>query len=128
MADRRTRPDRCRRLGGGRGCDAEPGSILERGLAGGVAGRLAYNTGLVAQAQGVTWQDKKYSADQLPEFLTGLRTNGVTSLGQWLNLHPAIAASFGMIPIGLLHAPEVVTQQAKFAPGAVSGWHAIPDT
>ena len=60
---------------------------------------------------------RKYSVDQLPEFLMQLRTDGVTNLGDWLNLHPAVSAKFGMVPIGLLHSPEVVTQQATFAPG-----------
>jgi quercetin dioxygenase-like cupin family protein len=52
-----------------------------------------------------------------------LRSAGVTQLGQWLNLHPVVSAKFGMVPVGLLHSPEIVTQQAKFAPGAFSGWH-----
>jgi len=43
-----------------------------------------------------------------------------------LNLHPAVSARFGMTPIGLLHSPEIVVQQAKFAPGAYSGWHVHP--
>lgn len=84
---------------------------------------LAYNTGLTTKADGVTWEGKQYSADQLPEFLMRLRSAGVTSLGAWLNLHPAVSAKFGMVPVGLLHAPEVVTQTAKFPPGASSGWH-----
>jgi len=87
---------------------------------------LAFNTGLSEKADGVTWRGREYSADQLPEFLTQLRTAGVTDLGAWLNLHPAIAAKFGMVPVGLLDSPEVVTQQAKFAPGATSGWHKHP--
>ena len=87
---------------------------------------LAFNTGIAAPANGLSWQGKQYSADQLPEFLMRLRSAGVTSLGAWMNLHPAVAAKFGMVPVGLLHAPEVVTQQTKFAPGASSGWHAHP--
>ena len=55
-----------------------------------------------------------------------LRTAGVTNLGEWLNLHPAVSAKFGMMPIGLLDSPEVVTQQTTFAPGAASGWHSHP--
>jgi len=87
---------------------------------------LAFNTGLATEANGITWRGKQYTADQLPEFLSRLRTAGVTNLGEWLNLHPAISAKFGMMPIGLLHSPEVVTQQATFAPGAASGWHTHP--
>jgi len=87
---------------------------------------LAFNTGLTAQANGLTWRGKQYSADQLPEFLMQLRTAGVTNVGEWLNLHPAVSAKFGMVPVGLLHSPEVVTQQARFAPGATSGWHSHP--
>jgi hypothetical protein len=55
-----------------------------------------------------------------------LRSAGVTSLGEWLNLHPSVSARFGMVPIGLLHSPEIVTQTVKFAPGAYSGWHSHP--
>jgi quercetin dioxygenase-like cupin family protein len=87
---------------------------------------LAFNTGLTTAANGITWQGKQYAADQLPEFLTRLRKAGVTNLGEWLNLHPGVSAKFGMLPIGLLHSPEVVTQQATFAPGAASGWHSHP--
>jgi quercetin dioxygenase-like cupin family protein len=87
---------------------------------------LAYNTGLTAAADGITWGDKKYAVDQLPEFLTQLRAVGVTNLGLWLNLHPLVSARFGMMPIGLLHSPEVVTQQTTFQPGAASGWHSHP--
>jgi quercetin dioxygenase-like cupin family protein len=87
---------------------------------------LAFNTGITAEANGLTWQGKQYAADQLPEFLTRLRSAGVTNLGEWLNLHPAVSARFGMAPIGLLHAPEIVVQQARFTPGAYSGWHVHP--
>jgi quercetin dioxygenase-like cupin family protein len=87
---------------------------------------LAFNTGITPNAAGITWGDKQYAADQLPEFLMQLRAAGVTSLGQWLNLHPGVAARFGMVPIGILSSPEVVTQQATFAPGASSGWHSHP--
>jgi quercetin dioxygenase-like cupin family protein len=87
---------------------------------------LAFNTGITAQPNGLTWEGKQYAANQLPEFLARLRAAGVTSLGEWLNLHPAVSAKFGMVPVGLLQSPEVVTQQAKFAPGALSGWHSHP--
>jgi quercetin dioxygenase-like cupin family protein len=87
---------------------------------------LAFNTGLTVAANGLTWQGKQYTVDQLPEFLTRLRTAGVTNLGEWLNLHPAVSAKFGMVPLGILHSPEVVTQQATFQPGAASGWHDHP--
>ncbi len=93
---------------------------------GALQGDLAFNTGLTAQATGTTWGDKQYSADQLPEFLMRLRSAGVTNLGLWINLHPLISARFGMVPIGLLSQPEVVNQQATFAPGAASGWHSHP--
>jgi quercetin dioxygenase-like cupin family protein len=87
---------------------------------------LAFNTDLPATASSVTWGSTKYSADQLPEFLVRLRNAGVTNLGEWLNLHPLVSAKFGMVPVGLLQSPEVVTQQATFAPGATSGWHTHP--
>ena len=87
---------------------------------------LAFNTGLTANASGITWGSTKYSADQLPEFLMRLRSEGVTNLGEWLNLHPLVSAKFGMLPIGMLQSPEIVTQQATFAPGATSGWHTHP--
>jgi hypothetical protein len=89
-------------------------------------GDVAYNTGIAAEAGGQTWQGKQYSADQLPEFLMRLRSAGVTNLGEWLNLHPGVSANFGMMPVGLLHSPEIVTQTARFAPGAYSGWHIHP--
>src|SRR5213078_3687831 len=63
---------------------------------------LAFNTGLSSEANGLTWQGQKYATDQLPEFLMRLRTAGVTNLGEWLNLHPAVSARFGMVPVGLL--------------------------
>ena len=87
---------------------------------------LAFNTGITAEAGGLTWRGKQYSADRLPEFLMQLRSAGVTNLGEWLNLHPVVSAKFGMVPVGLLHSPEVVVQQARFAPGAYSGWHVHP--
>jgi quercetin dioxygenase-like cupin family protein len=87
---------------------------------------LAFNTGLTVQPTGVTWGTTTYTADQLPEFLMRLRRAGVTSLGEWLNLHPVVSARFGMTPVGLLNSPEVVTQQTTFAPGAASGWHSHP--
>ena len=96
-------------------------------LARGAAGRprLQYRSRR-GRRNGITWEDKQYTVDQLPEFLMRLRTAGVTNLGRWLNLHPAVSAKFGMIPVGLLHSPEVVTQQTTFAPGAASGWHSHP--
>jgi quercetin dioxygenase-like cupin family protein len=87
---------------------------------------LVFNMGVTAQANGIKWQGKQYTVNQLPEFLARLRTAGVTNVGEWLNLHPAVSARFGMVPVGLLHSPEVVTQQATFAPGAASGWHSHP--
>jgi hypothetical protein len=89
-------------------------------------GDVAYNTGLPVTGNGLTWNGKKYTVDQLPEFLTMLRSQGVTSLGDWLNLHPAVSAAFGLMPIGLLHSPEIVTQTVNFPPGAASGWHTHP--
>lgn len=87
---------------------------------------VAFNTGLTMSTGGLAWGDTKYAGDQLPEFLMRLRAAGVTNLGLWLNLHPAVAAKFGMMPVGLLHSPEVVTQTATFAPGGASGWHSHP--
>jgi len=87
---------------------------------------LAFNTGLTPDPDGVTWGSTQYTSDQLPEFLMRLRSAGVTNLGDWLNLHPAVSAKFGMVPIGLLNSPEVVTQQTTFDPGATSGWHTHP--
>jgi quercetin dioxygenase-like cupin family protein len=75
---------------------------------------------------GLKWGSTTYSADQLPEFLTYLRNAGVTNLGEWLDLHPLVSAAFGMVPVELLQSPEIVTQQATFAPGATSGWHTHP--
>jgi len=98
-------------------------TVLSRGP---LEGDLAYATGLTDPADGITWQGKQYGADQLPEFLMRLRSAGVTSLGGWLNLHPAISARFGMVPIGVLHSPEIVTQTVKFPPGSYSGWHSHP--
>ena len=92
---------------------------------GSLSGDVAYNTGLAAKS-GVSWAGTKYTADQLPEFLKRLRGEGVTDLGEWLTLHPSVASGFGMMPVGVLHSPEVVTQQATFAPGGYSGWHAHP--
>lgn len=98
-------------------------SILSIGA---LSADLAYDTGITAKADGLSWRGKQYSAEQLPEFLAQLRAAGVTNLGEWLNLHPVVSAKFGMVPVGVLHAPEVVVQQAKFAPGAYSGWHVHP--
>jgi hypothetical protein len=89
-------------------------------------GDVAFNTGLPVTAKGMTWGTKHYNVDQLPEFLMARRAEGVTSLGDWLDLHPAVAAAFGLVPIGVLHSPEIVTQTVTFAPGASSGWHTHP--
>lgn len=93
---------------------------------GAMTGDVAYNTGLAIPGDGITWDNRQYTVDQLPEFLKTLRAAGVTSLGDWLQLHPAVAGKFGMMPVGVLHSPEVVTQQATFTPGGASGWHAHP--
>jgi hypothetical protein len=89
-------------------------------------GDVAFATGISVEASGVSWGAKHYGADQLPEFLVRLRSQGVTNLGEWLNLHPGVSARFGLVPIALLHSPEIVTQQVNFAPGAYSGWHSHP--
>lgn len=93
---------------------------------GSLNGDVAFNTGLPVTANGLTWNGKKYTVDQLPEFLAMLRSQGVTSLGDWLDLHPAVSAAFGMMPIGILHSPEIVTQTVNFPAGAASGWHTHP--
>jgi quercetin dioxygenase-like cupin family protein len=107
---------------------ATPGSgqtnaVLSRGT---LKADLAFNTGLGVEANGLTWKGKEYAADRLPEFLQQLRTAGVSNLGEWLNLHPAASARFGMAPVQLLRSPQIVVQQARFAPGASSGWHSHP--
>ena len=84
------------------------------------------NGAATGAASGLTWRGKQYTADQLPEFLTQLRNAGVTDLGTWLNLHPAVSGKFGMVPLALLHSPEIAIQQTKFTPGSVSGWHSHP--
>ena len=89
-------------------------------------GDVAFNTGLPVTANGLTWGTKHYSVDRLPEFLLGLRAEGVTSLGDWLNLHPAVSAAFGLMPIGVLHSPEIVTQTVNFPPGARRAGTPIP--
>ena len=89
-------------------------------------GDVAFNTGMPVTGNGLTWGAKHYSVDQLPEFLAARRAEGVTSLGDWLDLHPAVSAAFGLVPIGVLHSPEIVTQTVKFAPGSYSGWHTHP--
>ena len=89
-------------------------------------GDVAFNTGLPVTAKGLTWGTKHYDVDQLPEFLLARRADGVTSLGDWLDVHPAVAAAFGLVPIGVLHSPEIVTQTVSFPPGASSGWHTHP--
>ena len=87
---------------------------------------LAFDTGLTTEANGLVWNGKQYRPDQLPELLIRLRAAGVDNLGEWLNLHPAVSAKFGLVPVGLLRSAQVVTQQARFAPGATSGWHSHP--
>lgn len=89
-------------------------------------GDVAFNTGLPVTAKGLTWGTKHYDADQLPEFLLARRAAGVTSLGDWLTLHPLVSAAFGLVPIGVLHSPEIVTQTVNFPAGAASGWHTHP--
>ena len=107
---------------------ATPGSgqsptVLSSGT---LNGDVAFYTGGAAKSEGLQWGSKKYTADQLPEFLIALRNEGVTSVGGWLQLHPGVASDFGMLPIGIMHSPEIVTQTVKFAPGATSGWHSHP--
>jgi quercetin dioxygenase-like cupin family protein len=89
-------------------------------------GDVAFDTGRPVTAKGLTWGTKHYDVEQLPEFLLARRAEGVTSLGEWLDLHPAVAAAFGLVPIGVLHSPEIVTQTVNFPPGASSGWHTHP--
>jgi hypothetical protein len=96
------------------------------GSIGALNGDVAFDTGLPVTGDGMTWGTKHYTADQLPEFLMARRAEGVTGLGVWLNLHPAVSAKFGLMPIGVLHSPEIVTQTVKFPPGAYSGWHTHP--
>ena len=93
---------------------------------GALNGDVAFYSGASVTAGGLKWGTKQYTSNQLPEFLLGLRNEGVTSVGQWLDLHPGVAAKFGMMPINVLHSPEIVTQTVKFAPGAYSGWHSHP--
>ncbi len=93
---------------------------------GALNGDVAFYTGASVTADGLKWGTRQYTSNQLPEFLLGLRKEGVTSVGQWLDLHPGVAAKFGMMPISVLHSPEIVTQTVKFAPGAYSGWHSHP--
>lgn len=107
---------------------ATPGSGTQSSIMsiGTLNGDVAFNTGLPVTGKGLTWGTKHYSVDQLPEFLAARRAAGVTDLGDWLNLHPAVSAAFGLAPIGVLHSPEIVTQTVKFPPGAYSGWHTHP--
>ena len=107
---------------------ATPGSGTQATIMslGALNGDIAFNTGLPMTAEGLTWGTKHYTVDQLPEFLAARRAEGVTSLGDWLNLHPKVSAAFGLVPIGVLHSPEIVTQTVKFPPGAYSGWHTHP--
>lgn len=93
---------------------------------GSLQGDVPYDTGLTVQPVGLVWNGKAYAAGELPEFLERLRALGVTNLGDWLDLHPVVAARFGLMPVAVLHSPEVVTQQATFAPGGYSGWHVHP--
>jgi quercetin dioxygenase-like cupin family protein len=93
---------------------------------GALNGDVAFYTGASTTTDGLQWGTKKYASDQLPEFLQALRSEGVTSVGAWLDLHPGVAAKFGMMPTNVLHSPEIVTQTVKFAPGAYSGWHSHP--
>ena len=93
---------------------------------GALQGDLAFNTGLTRRRPASPGTASSTRADQLPEFLTRLRSAGVTNLGDWLDLHPAVSAKFGMMPVGFLHSPEIVTQQTTFAPGRCSGWHSHP--
>jgi quercetin dioxygenase-like cupin family protein len=93
---------------------------------GALNGDVAFYTGGATTDGGIQWGSRKYTGNQLPEFLMGLRNEGVTSVGGWLDMHPAVASKFGMMPVGLLHSPEIVTQTVKFAPGAFSGWHSHP--
>jgi len=93
---------------------------------GALNGDLAFYTGGSVTSDGLKWGATQYTSNQLPEFLKALRAEGVTSVGAWLDLHPGVAAKFGMLPINVLHSPEIVTQTVKFAPGAYSGWHSHP--
>jgi hypothetical protein len=93
---------------------------------GALNGDVAFYSGASITDGGLKWGTRQYTSNQLPEFLLGLRNEGVTSVGQWLDLHPGVAAKFGMLPINVLHSPEIVTQTVKFAPGAYSGWHSHP--
>jgi hypothetical protein len=93
---------------------------------GSLNGDVAFDTGLPLTGAGLKWGTKQYTADQLPEFLMARRAEGVTSLGDWLNLHPKVSAAFRLMPIGVLHSPEIVTQTVKFPPGGYSGWHTHP--
>ena len=99
-------------------------SILAIGSLTGI--NVPYNTGLDVKADGITWNGRTYGADQLPEFLKTLQADGVTSLGEWLELHPVVEGKFGLMPAEVLQSPEIVTQQTTFAPGGYSGWHSHP--
>lgn len=107
---------------------ATPGSGQQSTIMsiGSLNGDVAFNTGLPVTGNGLKWGTKQYTADQLPEFLMARRAEGVTNLGAWLNVHPTVSAAFGLLPIGVLHSPEIVTQTVKFPPGAYSGWHTHP--
>ncbi len=52
-------------------------------------GDVAFYTGATITADGLKWGTRQYTSNQLPEFLVGLRNEGVTSVGQWLDLHPS---------------------------------------
>ena len=87
---------------------------------------VAFNTGLTMSTDGRHVGRQEVHRRPAARVPVRLRAAGVTNLGLWLNLHPAVSAKFGMMPVGLLHSPEVVTQTATFAPGAASGWHSHP--
>jgi quercetin dioxygenase-like cupin family protein len=97
-------------------------SVVGRGT---MQADLAYNIGLPLGG-GLTWKGKQWQQQQLPEFLRMLRGSGVTDLGTWLTVHPSVAAKFGLVPVGILKSPEIVTQSIKYPPGAFSGWHSHP--
>jgi hypothetical protein len=107
---------------------ATPGQNLQSTITsiGSLEGDVPFNTGLPITGDGLTWGTRKFGGDQLPEFLSALRASGVTNLGDWLDLHPAVSAKFGLMPVAVLHSPEIVTQTVKFPPGAYSGWHTHP--
>ena len=102
------------------------GSSAQILAVGQLKGDLAFNTGLVSQANGLTWNGKQYAAEQLPEFLGRLRSDGVTSLGEWLNLHPAVAARFGMVPVGGAALAGDRHPAGHVRAWRLNGWHNHP--